>query len=121
MPNRILVFSSVRDVDTMPTAANTTARSTVRSSRKQTPFSSKQETNVSSLEDYRKSLEMERISSNAANFLSQSRRPGSIASYKWAWNKWTSWCVTEIIDLFCTSLSKNLNCLSTLCDEGLQY
>ena len=66
MANITLASSSVRDVDKMSTAVDATARSTVRSSKKQTPFSFKQETNVSGLEDYRKSLEMEGISSNAA-------------------------------------------------------
>ena len=121
MPNRILVFSSVRDVDTMPTAVDATARSTVRSSKKQTPFSFRQETNVSGLEDYRKSLEMEGISSNAAKLISQSRRPDSIASYILAWNKWNSWGARETIDPFCISLSKIVNHMSTLFDEGLQY
>ena len=82
MANTTLVYSSVRDVNAMPTAADTTARSTVRSSRKQRLFSSKQETNVSGLESYKKSLEMEEISSNAAKLISQSRTLGFIASYK---------------------------------------
>ena len=76
--NTTLVSSSVRNVNAVSTAVNTTSRSTVRSSRKQTSFSSKQET--SGLEGYRKSLEMKGISSNAPKFISQSRRPGSIAS-----------------------------------------
>ena len=60
---------------------------------------------------------MERILSNAAKLISQSRRPGSIASYKSAWNKWTSWCVREKIDPFCAPLSTIVNNLSTLFDE----
>ena len=47
MVNTTFVSSFVKDVDAMLTAIDTIARSTVRSSRKQTPFSSKQETNVS--------------------------------------------------------------------------
>lgn len=72
--NITLVSSSVRDVDAMSTAVDTTTRSTVRSSRKQTPF----------LEGYKKSLDMEGVSNKAANLTSQSRRSGSIASYKLA-------------------------------------
>ena len=88
--NTTLLSSSVKDVIAMPTAVNTIVRSAVRSSRKQTPFSSKQKTYVSGLEGYRESLEMEGISRNAAKLISQLRRKGSIASYKSAWNKWTS-------------------------------
>ena len=121
MANTTLLSSSVTDVNAMPTAVDAPARSVVRSSMKQTPFSSKQETNVSSLEGYRKSLEMIGISSNATKLISQSRRPVSIASYKQAWKKWTSWCVREKIDPFCALLSKIVNYFSTLFDEGLQY
>ena len=39
MANTTLVSSSVRDVNAMPTTLDTIARSSVRSSRKQTPFS----------------------------------------------------------------------------------
>ena len=69
----------------MPTAVGITARSTVRSSKKQTLFSSKLETNVSGMERYRKTLEIEGILSNAAKLISQSRRPGSIVSCKLPW------------------------------------
>ena len=54
--------------------------------RKQKLFSSNRKTNVSNLEGYWKSLGMEVISSSAAMLISQSRRPGSIASYNSAWN-----------------------------------
>ena len=120
MANTTLVPSSVRDVYAMSTAVETITRSTVRSSRKQTPFSSKQETNVSGLEGYRKSLEMKEISSNAAKLnpsqddrvlLQVTNRPGisGLAG------------VRENIDPFCAPLSKFVNYLSTLFYEGLQY
>ena len=64
---------------------------------------------------------MKGISSNAVKLISQSRRPGSIASYESAWNNWISWCVREKIDPFCAPLSKTVNFLSALFDEGLQY
>ena len=80
MGNTTLVSSSVEDVNAMPIAVDTIAPSTVRSSKKQTIFNSKQETNVSGLKGYRKSLEIEEISSNAAKLISQSRRSGPIAS-----------------------------------------
>ena len=64
---------------------------------------------------------MERISSNAGKRISQLLRLGSIASYKSAWSKWTSWCVRETMDPFCVPLSTILKYLSTLLDEDLQY
>ena len=107
MANTTLVSSSVRDFNVISTAVDTIARSTNRSSRKQTPFSSKQEINANDLEGYRKSLEME--------------RPGSIISYKLAWNKLTSWCVRAKFDPFWALLCKIVNYLSTLFNEGRQY
>ena len=67
MTNTSLLSSSVRDVNSMPTAVDTISKSTVRSWRKQIPFSSKQETNVSGLEGYRKSLEMEEFQAMQQN------------------------------------------------------
>ena len=52
MANTTSVTSAVRDVNAMSTAVGTTARSTLRSSRRQTPFSSIRETNVSGLKSY---------------------------------------------------------------------
>ena len=46
MANTTSVFSSVRDVNAMPTDVDMIARSTARSSRKQESFSSKRETKV---------------------------------------------------------------------------
>ena len=46
MANTTSVFSSVRDVNAMPTDVDMIARSTARSSRKQKSFSSKRETTV---------------------------------------------------------------------------
>ena len=46
MANTTWVFSSVRDVNAMPTDVDMIARSTARSSRKQKSFSSKRETKV---------------------------------------------------------------------------
>ena len=64
---------------------------------------------------------MEGIPSNAAKLISQSRRQGSVESYKSTWNKWTSWSNRQKTDPFCLPLSKIVNYLSTLFDEVLQY
>ena len=54
--------------------------------------------------------------SSEAKLISVSRRPGSIADYKSAWNNWISWC-----DPVCAPLSGILNYLPTLFENGLQY
>ena len=76
---------------------------------------------VSGVKNYRKTLKMEGISSNAAKLISQSRKPGSISGYELAWNKWSSWFYRQKIDPVCASLSEILIYLSTLHEKNLQY
>ena len=76
---------------------------------------------VNGVVNYGKALKIEVISSNAAKLISMSRRPGSIAANKSAWNKWVSWCCRQQIDPVCWPLSEILNYLSTLFEKGLQY
>ena len=83
--------------------------SIVRSSRKQTPFSSKQANNYSSLEGYRKSFKKDRISSNAAKLICQSRRLGLVTDR------------SQKIDPLCAPLSKVGNYFPSLFNKGLQY
>ena len=66
-------------------------------------------------------MEIEGISSSATKLISMSRRPGSIAGYESAWNKWVSWCCQQQIDPVCAPLSGILNYLSTFFEKGLQY
>ena len=66
-------------------------------------------------------MEIKKTSSSAAKPISISRRPGSIAGYESAWNKWVSWCCRQQIDPICAPLSEILNYLSTLFEKGLQY
>ena len=73
------------------------------------------------MENYRKTLEIEGISSSTAKLISMSRRPGSVAGYELAWSKWVSWCCRQQIDPVCVPLSGILNYLSTLFEKGLQY
>ena len=61
---------------------------------------------VSGVENYRKNLETEGISSNAAKLVSISRRPDSIAVYESVWNKKVTWCRLQQIDPVCAPLWK---------------
>ena len=122
MANTTLVSSTVRDVNAIPTVVDTTARSTVRSSMKQTtPFTSKRETNASGLEIYTKSYEIDGIPSNATKLISKSRRPGSFASSNRSGRSWLGGMFREKIYPLCAPLSKIVNYLSTLFDQGFQY
>ena len=73
------------------------------------------------MENYRKNLEIEGISSSAAKLIPMSRRPVLFASYESACNKWFSWCCRQQIDPVCAPLSEHLNHLLTLLEKGLQH
>ena len=73
------------------------------------------------MENYRKNLAIEGISSSAAKLIAMSRRPVLFASYESACNKWFSWCCRQQIDPVCAHLSEHLNHLLTLLEKGLQH
>ena len=73
------------------------------------------------MENYRKTLEIEGISSSATRLISMSRRVGSIAGYESAWNKWISWCCRQQIHPVRAPISGILNYLSILFEKGLQH
>ena len=92
-----------------------------KSHGRKTSFCENQVNKFSGMENYRKNLEIEGISSSEAKRISLSRRPGSFAGCESAWNKWASWWCRQQIDPVCAPLSGILNYLSTLFEKGLQY
>ena len=62
----------------------------LKSPGRKTSSSENRVPNVSGVENYRKTLEMEGISSNAAKLISVSTILGSITGYELARNKWVS-------------------------------
>ena len=90
-------------------------------SRGEPPSNARRHTNSSGLADFRKTLEAEGISNNAANLISNARRKSSISHYESAWGKWSSWTRQRKIDPVSCSLNFILDFLAELFDKGLQY
>ena len=76
-----LVYSPTKNVHTMPIAFTITVKPITKSLGSKTSSCENQVPKVSGVENYRKTLEMEGISSNAGKLISMSRRPASIAGY----------------------------------------
>ena len=70
------------------------------------------------MEGFRESLQMEGISSNAAKFISDSRRKSSTTNYKSAWGQWTSWCNERQVNPFQAPVNYIINFLSEKFDKG---
>ena len=87
-----LVYSPTKNVHTTTIAFTSHPKPITKSPGRKTSSCENQVPKVSSMESYGKNLEIEGISNSTAKLISLSRRPGSIAGYKSAWNKWVSWC-----------------------------
>ena len=93
--DKTLVHSPTKNVHTTSIAFSCPTKRITKSPGKKTFSCENQVPKVSSVENYRKTLKMEGISSNSAKLISMSRRPGSIAGYEMAWSKWVSWCCRQ--------------------------
>ena len=116
-----LVYSSTENVHTMSIAFISPPKPITKSPGRKSSSCKNRVPKVSGVEHYRKTSEIEGISRSAAKLISMSTRPGSLAGYESALNKWVSWCCRQQIDPVCVPLSEMLNYLSTLFEKGLQY
>ena len=98
MADTNLVYSPTKNVHTTSIAFSSSPKHITESPGRKHPL-----VKVSGVEDYRKILEIERILSSAANFISMFRRLDSIIGYESAWNKWVSWCCRQQIDPVCAT------------------
>ena len=121
MADTALVYSPTKNVHTTSIAFTSPPKPITKSSGRKMSSCENQVSKVSGVENYRKTLEIEVISSSAAKRISMPRRPGLIAGYESTRNKWVSWCCQQQIDPICAPLSGILNYLSTLFEKGLQY
>jgi hypothetical protein len=61
------------------------------------------------------------FSKQASSLLGVGWRHGTKASYKSAWNQWSSWCVEWSIDPLQASVVDIDNFLTTMFDAGKEY
>ena len=76
---------------------------------------------ISSVEASRESLQMERISSNAAKLISHLRRKSSTTNCESSWRRRSSWCNERQVNTFQEPVNYIINFLSENFDKGLQY
>ena len=112
MANTTLVYSPTRDVHTTSIPFISPMKPSTKYPGRKTSSYENQVPKVSGMENYRQTLEIEGISSNAAKLISTFRKPGSIAGYESSWNKWVSWCCQQQVDPVCAPLDEILNYLS---------
>ena len=98
MADTTLVYSATKNVYTTSISFKSPTKPITKSSGRKTSTCKNQFPKVSGKENYRKTLDMEGISSNAAKLISMSRTPGSIAGYKSTWNTCVSWCCQQQTD-----------------------
>ena len=91
MVDSTLLHSPIKNVHTTSIAFTSPPKPITKSPGRKVSSCEKQVPKVSGVQNYRRSFEIEGISSSAAKLISISRRPGSIAGYELAWNKWISW------------------------------
>ena len=87
MADTTLVYSPIKNVHTTSIAFTSPPKPIAKSPGKKTYSYENQVPKVSGMENYRKNLEIEGISSSTAKLISMSRRPGSTARYESALNK----------------------------------
>ena len=82
MADTTLVYSPTKNVYTTSIAFTSPSKPITKSSGRKTSSCESQAPKVRDAENYRKTLEMEGISSNAAKIISMSRRPGPATGYE---------------------------------------
>ena len=88
MADTTLVYFPVKNDHAMSIAFTSPPKPITKSPGRKTSSCENQVPKVSRVENYRETLEIEGISSSAAKLISVFRRPGSIAGYESALNKW---------------------------------
>ena len=112
-----LWYTLLLNVHTTPIAFTSHSKPIIKSPGRKTSFCENQVPKVCGVENYRKTLEIEGISSRVAKLVSMSRRPGEITSFESTWYKWVIWCCRQQIDRVYAPLSGILNYLSTLFEK----
>ena len=98
LANATLVQSIARNVSEKPNASPSNFTAAGGSTGKSTPSGGQPHTEISGLENLRKNMASEGISTRATELIAGARRTGSIANYESAWRKWASWCNKQQVD-----------------------
>ena len=120
MANSALVFTS-KNVCTANISSTSNEKFVNKSTGQKSSSSRNRVTEISSVEGFRESLQMEGISSNPAKLISYSGRKSLTTNYESAWGQWTSWYNERQVNPFQAPVNYIINFLSEKFDKGLQY
>ena len=85
MPNSALLCSTSKNICTATISSASDKKFVNKSTGQKSSSSRNRVTEISSVEDFRESFQMEGISSNAAKLISHSKRKSSTINYESAW------------------------------------
>ena len=121
MANSTLVCTTSKNVCTATISSASDKKCFNKSTGKKSYSSRNRVTEISGVEGFRQSLQMEGISSNAAKLISHSKRKSLTTNYESIWGQWTGWCNERQVNLFQAPLNYVINFLSEKFHKGLQY
>ena len=123
MADTTLVYSPTKNIHTTSIVFSNPAKPITKSPGRKTSSGENQVPQFSGVENHRKITgkpwKSKEFHAVQPNLISMSRRPGSIAGYESACNKWVSWCCRQQIGPVCALLRGIMNYLSAMFEKGL--
>ena len=104
-----------------PNISKTKTRSTNESPGTSASFGGKSNLESSGMENFRKGLLTEGLSTRASDLIIKARREGTRASYESAWGKWVRWCGERQADPHECGLNLVLDYLANLFEKSYEY
>ena len=112
MANPALICTTSRNVCTTTISSALDKKFISKSTGQKSSSRRNRVTQISSVEGFRQSLQIQEISSNAAKLVSHSRRKSSTTNYELAWGQWSGWCNERQVNPFQAPVNYITNFLS---------
>ena len=121
MGNSALISTTSKNVCAATISSASDKKLVNKSTGQKSSSSRNRVTEISGVEGFQQSLQMQEILSNAAKLISHSRRKSSTTNCKSTWGQWSGWCNERQVNLFQAPANYIINFLSENFDKGLQY
>lgn len=86
-----------------------------------TPTNSEQDIEISGVDNFKRSKQVQFISGDATRLLAAAWRKGTQSAYNNCWQHWCSWYTEKQIDPFCASVEQVANFLTYLFEKEYEY
>ena len=113
--------SPTGNVSRRPNPTATPRRPTPVSTGKYAPSHTEQNPQISGLENFRRSKQMQGVSEHTSVLLAAAWRKETQSAYNSCWRHWHSWCAKKQIDPFCATVEQIADFLSGLYNDGYEY